>query len=195
MAVVQSLKTAGSITVEASSPGLDPASVTIAAKSVQLRPQVDVWQRAVPEGEGITGLWRPEPGASGMTGLLAFLVGDGTMVFSLRQSGNSLTGNVESSAGGFFGGSEAPVEIEDGKIDGDKVSFKVGTSTYSGKVNDGRIELERTMDLRFLAVPPSNAPKDGMAIGPPPDGSDPSRGAALRMPSGGIPVVLRRAQR
>ena len=195
MAVVQSLKTAGAVTVEASSPGLDAASVTIAAKSVTLRPQVDVWQREVPEGEGITGLWRPEPGGSGLTGLLAFLVGDGAMVFSLRQSAGSLTGNVESSAGGFFGGSEAPVEITDGKVDGSNVSFKVGTSTYSGKVNNGRLELERTMDLRFLAVPPSNAPKDGLAIGPPPDGSDPSRGAALRMPTGGVHMVLRRAER
>ena len=40
MAVVQSTKTAGNITVEATSPGLAPASVTIGAKSVALRPQV-----------------------------------------------------------------------------------------------------------------------------------------------------------
>ncbi len=195
MAVVQSLKTAGSITVEASSPGLDSASITIASKSVQLRPQVDPWQRDVPEGEGITGVWRPVPGSSGLTGLMAFFLGDSTMVYTLRQSGSTLTGNVEGSAGGFFGGNDAPVEIAEGKVDGDKVFFKLGNSTYSGKLNNGRIELERSMDLRFLAVPPSNAPKDGLAIGPPPDGSDPSRGASLRLPSAGIPVVLRRAQR
>ena len=40
MALVQSAKTAGSITVEATSPGLTSASVTIAAKQVTLRPQV-----------------------------------------------------------------------------------------------------------------------------------------------------------
>jgi beta-galactosidase len=194
MALVQSLKTAGSITVEASSPGLDAASVTIAAKSVALRPQVDVWQRQVPEGEGITGLWRPEP-AAGISGAMSFFVGDSTMVFALRQNGSELAGNVEGNAGGFFGGNDAPIEITDGKVDGNSVSFKVGNSTYAGKLNGDRIELERSMDLRFLAVTESNKPKDGLAIGPPPDGSDPSRGAALRLPAHGIPVVLRRAQR
>ena len=62
MAMVQSSKTAGDITVEATSPGLTSASVTIAGKSVTLRPQVAVWEREVPTGAGITGLWRPIPG-------------------------------------------------------------------------------------------------------------------------------------
>ena len=59
MAIVQSQKTAGSITVEASSPGLTSASATIAAKSVTLRPQMAAWEREVPKGPGVTGLWRP----------------------------------------------------------------------------------------------------------------------------------------
>ena len=49
----------GKITVEATSPGLTPASVTITAKGVTLRPQVALWNREVPAGSGITGLWRP----------------------------------------------------------------------------------------------------------------------------------------
>src|ERR1035438_4122652 len=53
MALVQSAKAAGSITVEASSPGLTPASVTISSKAVKLRPQVPVWEREIPSGEGI----------------------------------------------------------------------------------------------------------------------------------------------
>ena len=61
MALVQSAKTAGNITVEASSPGLTPASVSISAKAVKLRPQVAVWEREVPAGTGVTGLWRPAP--------------------------------------------------------------------------------------------------------------------------------------
>ena len=45
MALIQSSKEAGDITVEATSRGLAPASVTIAAKAVKLRPQVAVWER------------------------------------------------------------------------------------------------------------------------------------------------------
>ncbi len=61
MGIVQSQKNAGDITVEASSPGLTPASVTIAAKSATLRPQAAAWEREVPSGSGVTGLWRPQP--------------------------------------------------------------------------------------------------------------------------------------
>ena len=52
MAIVQSTKTAGSITVEATSPGLDAASATIAAKAVTLRPQMAVWEREDSAGYG-----------------------------------------------------------------------------------------------------------------------------------------------
>ena len=71
MALVQASKTAGSITVEATSPGLAPAHVTIAANAMTLRPQVAVWEREVPAGSGITGLWRPVPENGGASGLMA----------------------------------------------------------------------------------------------------------------------------
>jgi len=74
MAIAQASKTAGDITVEATSPGLASASVTLPAKSVALRAQVPVWEREVPKGSGITGLWRPVPGGE-TTGLMSFLVG------------------------------------------------------------------------------------------------------------------------
>jgi beta-galactosidase len=54
MALVQSTKTAGNITIEATSPGLAPASATVTAKGVALRPQVALWNREIPTGSGIT---------------------------------------------------------------------------------------------------------------------------------------------
>ncbi len=86
--------------MEATSPGLAPASVTIEGKAVALRPQVAVWEREVPAGSGITGLWRPIPGA-GTTGLLASVAATAT-VFTLRQDGSNLTGSVEGIGGGWF---------------------------------------------------------------------------------------------
>src|SRR5581483_10160266 len=83
MALVQSSKTAGSITLEAASPGLPPASLTIAAKPVRLRPQVPVWEREVPAGAGITGLWRPVPSGSS-NDFVSMIVGTNT-VFTIRQ--------------------------------------------------------------------------------------------------------------
>jgi beta-galactosidase len=194
MALVQSAKTAGSITVEAASPGLTSASVTIAAKEVALRPQVAVWEREVPMGSGITGLWRPIAGSGGATGLLAFFVGNGTMVFTLRQDGNKLTGSVEGARGGFFGGSDAGIPITDGKVDGRNVYFKAGSNTYSGTLEGDQIELQRTVELGF-ALPRAEEPTGPRpAVGPPPDGSDPSRSPNMRFPSS-IPVVLHRVER
>jgi beta-galactosidase len=195
MAIGQSTKSAGKITVEASSPGLAPASVTIASKAVTLRPQVAVWEREIPKGAGITGLWRPAPGAPGATGMMAFLVGDGTNIFTLYQDGSTLTGSVEGLGGGFFGGSDAGIPIAEGKVDGESVSFKAGTSTFSGTLRGDQLELLRTMDLsRFRSRIPKEPTGPRPAIGPPPDGSDPSFVILARMPSG-IPVVLRRVQR
>src|SRR4029078_1897755 len=59
MAVVQSTKKGGSITVEASSSGLAPGTVTVGTQIVRLRPRIGAREREVPKGEGITGLWRP----------------------------------------------------------------------------------------------------------------------------------------
>ncbi len=107
MAIIQSTKAKGSITVRATSPSLTGASVTIDAREVALRPQVEAWKREVPVGSGITGLWRPLPSAEAATGILSFLVGNGTMIFTLHQDGSNLTGTVEG-GGGFFSGSESP---------------------------------------------------------------------------------------
>ena len=193
MAIVQSTKADGSITVRATSPGLAPASVTIDAKAVTLRPQAEVWKREVPVGSGITGLWRPLPSSDAVTGPLAFLVGNGTMVFTLIQSGSSLTGTVEG-GGGFSNGDETPIPIENGKLDGSNVSFKVGNSTYSGSLTGDRIDLQRKVEFPFRMPHPETPAAQQPAIGPPPNGSDPSRNPSFHRPSS-IPVVLHRVQR
>jgi len=195
MAIAQSTKAAGQITVEATSHGLAPASVTIASKAATLRPQAAVWERQAPVGGGITGLWRPAPGAPGVTGMMAFLVGNGTTVFSLRQDGSTLTGSVEGLGGGFFGGSDAAVPIAEGKVEGQSVYFKVGGSSFSGTIKGDQLELLRTIDLsRWLSRLPTEPTGPRPAIGPPPDGSDPSFNMPSRPPKG-IPVILRRVQR
>jgi beta-galactosidase len=192
MALVQSAKTAGSITVEATSPGLTSASITIAAKEVALRPQVGIWKREAPVGPGITGLWRPIAG--GATGLPASVVGNGTMLFTLRQNGNNLTGSVEGGGGGFFGGGDAGVPITDGKVDGSKVYFKAGNNTYSGTLEGGQIELQRTVGSGITSSRAEEPAEPRPAVGPPPDGSDPSRNPNSRVPSS-ISVVLHRVER
>jgi beta-galactosidase len=193
MAIAQASKTAGDITVEATSPGLTSASVTVQAKNVELRPQVPVWAREVPKGSGITGLWRPVPGGEA-TGLMSFLVGNGITVFTLRQDGINLTGTVEGAGGGFFGGSDAPVPITEAKVDGNDVSFKSGNSTYAGKINGDKLELERRIEIPFRMTPPAEPTGPRPAIGPPPDGSDPSFNLPRRIPQG-ISVVLHRVER
>ena len=98
MAIVQSTKTAGSIKVEATSPGLTAATATITSKAVKLRPQVPVWEREVPTGTGITGLWRPATAvAAAQTGIpWPLAAGNVDSVYTFRQNGNILTGSVES---------------------------------------------------------------------------------------------------
>jgi beta-galactosidase len=194
MAIVQSMKNAGNITVEATSPGLAAASVTVVARGVMLRPQVAVWEREVPTGSGVTGLWRPTIEAGDNARLMAFLTGGGTMVFTLRQDGNNLTGTVEGTGGGFFGGNNVPIPITEGKVDGNNVSFKAENSAYSGTIKDNQIELERTVSLPFKIPPPPAETANAPAIGPAPDGSDPSTNASWRLPRS-VPVVLHRAER
>ena len=191
MAVLQSTKTAGSITIEATSPGLSPASVSIATNAATLRPQVAAWEREVPKGSGITGLWRPEP--AGRSGILAFLAG-GDSVYSFRQDGGSLIGSVEGTGVSFIGGSDVPAPVVEGKVNGSAVSFKVGGSSYTGTAKDDRIELQRTINLPWEMPKPPEKPANAPDIGPPPDGSDPSMGSDWHLPPS-IPVVLRRVQR
>jgi beta-galactosidase len=124
--------------------------------------------------------------------------GAGDMVFSFRQGGNAITGEVEAAGGGgFFGGSPGGV-IEDGKIDGANISFRAGSATYSGTVTGERIELQRTMDpFRRPGMVPPQASGPRPAVGPPPDGTDPSFGAGFggRRGQGAAPLILRRVQR
>jgi beta-galactosidase len=186
MAIVQSTKSAGEITVEATSPGLTPVSVRVLSKPVKLRPQVAVWDREAPSGEGVTGLWRPVTG--------------GIEIFTLRQNGSSLMGTVQGAAGP---GGGAAVEIEDGKVDNGAISFRAGNTTYTGTVKGDRIELQPAFTGRggrggpVVAQSPAG-PRP--AIGPPPDGSDPSRPQFVglgggRGPQGPATVALKRVTR
>ncbi len=134
------------------------------------------------------------PESGGNAGTVAMLVGGGTMLFTLRQEGSVLTGTVEGTGGGFFGGGDTPAPITDGKIDGQNVSFKAGNNTYSGTMKADQIELQRKVDLGFPLAPPAIATGHRPAIGPPPDGSDPSRSPSFRI-SSAIPLVIRRVQR
>jgi beta-galactosidase len=186
MALVQSTKEAGSITVEANSPGLTAASVTIAAKAAKLRPQIAVWNRSVPKGEGLTGLWRPARAAAAARGF-----GGGDMIFSLVQEGGGLQGTVDN-------GGDALIPIEEGRIDGANVSFRAGNVTYTGAIAAEQIELRRTGGPGMRPPAAAAAPAEKRpAIGPAPDGSDPSRGP---MPAGARnqgpqPLILRRVTR
>ncbi len=174
MAIVQSTKQVGSITLQAKSPGLAPGQAGVWTTEVALRPQVAVWQREVPRGAGITGLWRPEQDGNGQ-------------IFTLRQEGGNLTGTVE----GGPGGGGASSAISDGKVVGVYVSFKAGPASYSGSVNDDEIEITRTFNLPPRPEPSTNESAGVPAIGPAPDGSDPSR-SPLYHPPGPTTMTLHR---
>jgi len=178
MAVVQSSKSAGNITVEASSPGLAASSVTIASKAVKLRPQVAGWEREVPAGTGITGLWRA-----------------GGQVFTFHQDASGLTGSVE--GGGRGGGGDTPAPIQDGKVDGASISFTAANITYTGTVQGDSIELQRSGGGRGRRAPETPAgPRP--VVGPPPDGSDPSNAGFFGVgggPQAPAPLVLHRTKR
>ncbi len=192
MAVVQSVKTAGAVTVTASSPGLTSASATVSSEAATLRPQVGVWEREAPSGSGLTGLWRPKPAESAPSGRPAFTL-DNNALFTLVQKGGALTGTVEGAGGPGFGAADAPTQIEAGKVDGSSVSFKIGPGTFTGTVDGDQITLQRTVDASAMPHPPEpTGPRP--AIGPPPDGTDPSRGPAPRTPPT-VTVVLHRVSR
>ena len=190
MGLVQSTKKSGSINVEATSAGLAPATVTISSKGVQLRPQVAMWERKVPEGSGITGLWRPieDANASEVT---RYFRGSGAL-FSFEQTGSTLTGTMQRSGG--YSSTDKPVPISDGSVNGNNVSFKAGNDSFSGILQGDQLQLQLAIRvpawLRAQPEQPAGAP----AVGPAPDGSDPSRNPNFRPPSS-ITFVLRRAQR
>jgi beta-galactosidase len=190
MAVVQSRKQGGSITVEATSPGLAAATVTLPVKAVTLRPQVPLWEREIPKGEGITGLWRPIPPAnvSGLSAQPPFA----DSIYSFKQEGGSLTGTMEGTGANFFGGGDVPAPIVNGTINGSVISFKAGSSSFTGSIKGDGIELQRSAIPGGTANPPEKAP-DAPDIGPAPDGSDPSRGPSR--PPSSVPVLLRKMER
>jgi beta-galactosidase len=191
MALVQSAKQAGDITVEATSPGLAPVTVTIAANNVKLRPQITVWQREAPQGSGVTGLWRPMPQEGNE--LTSFLGIGSNMVFTLRQDGSSLAGTIEGGNVNFSGGNDVPAPITDGKVEGDRISFKAGRREFTGTVKGDRIELEQSVVFPFHMPQPAKQEANRPAVGPPPDGSDPSIGS-WRIPKA-VSMVLHRVQR
>jgi beta-galactosidase len=182
MAIVQSTKSAGNIMVEATSPRLVSAQATVWAGEVPLRPRVAAWEREVPRGAGITGLWRPAEGG-------------GALLFIFVQSGSTLTGTAEGIGGSWAGGYDAPTPITDGQVDGANVSFRAGNSTFSGRINEDTIELERTSNAGSRP-PRSPAQREAsvLAVGPPPDGSDPSRSPLFRSAVQAA-MVLHRAER
>ncbi|HZL55515.1 MAG TPA: hypothetical protein VFC21_00440, partial [Bryobacteraceae bacterium] len=206
--IVQAGKTAGSLRIEATSPGLTSALATIGSKPVKLRAQVAAWERDVPTGTGVTGLWRRAVViADAQTGNPMALAGGNTdAVYTFRQDGNTLTGKVEMSDAGGGGGRGGPLggQIEDGKVEGSNVSFRAGTVTYTGTIGGEQIELRQAgagggRGGRGGAVLPAET-GPVPAIGPPPAGTDPSFGAGGggRGRSGAqtaTPIVLRRSRR
>jgi beta-galactosidase len=121
--------------------------------------------------------------------MIARFLGGGSALFTLRQEGTRLTGTVEGGAG-FFSGF-ALIPVEDGKVEGAKVSFRAGIFGYSGKLTADRIELKRTLHIPFHLVNARPNPNEKRpAIGPPPDGTDPSRSAGFRRGPDAI-VLLR----
>ena len=192
MALVQTEKAPGAITVEATSPGLSAASATVSSKKSELRPQVAVWQRPIPKGEGVTGLWVAvsDPGS----GMIASVVGS-PRIFTLTQQGGKLTGTVEG-PGGWFGGDDAPAVIVDGVVQGDHVSFKSGINVFEGTTKDGQLELKRTVNIPWSMPVPAKPNPEAPVIGPAPDGTDPSFDISdfAGAPSS-LAVVLRRSDR
>jgi len=181
VAIVQVTKQAGPITIEASSKGLPTATLTLASKAVKLRPQVAAWERKSLAGEGATGLWRPEREG-------------GNQLFILEQHGSALTGTAEGLGGSWAGGNDAPAQIEDGKVDGNKISFRVAGASYTGTIMGDWLELTRSQPQWGSGRPNPLELKDkSLAIGPAPDGSDPS-GMPPRRPSSEFKIVLRRVK-
>jgi len=191
MGIVQTTRHAGAISIEISSPGLASASVTLTSSAVEMTPQVSPWKRAVPAGEGVTGLWRPvlQPGPSGIDPLQLAVSGDTLYIFT--QSGTTLTGTLDGPPAAF---GPAVTGAIHGTVEGDRVQFKVGTTTYDGSVIGDRMELRRSAPPRPLAATSRPAETgERPVIGPPPEGTDPSLGGFR---GGAQPqLVLRRSQR
>jgi len=85
----------------------------------------------------LTGTWKSEPPANGK---------GGPQTLTLKQDGSALTGTLG-------GGRGEPVEMKNGKVDGDNVSFEVTrtmqgnemTMKYSGKVDGSTLKVSYEM--------------------------------------------------
>ncbi len=182
MAIVQSTKNAGEITLEATSRDLSPATLAIKSTAVSLRPQVAVWDRKAPQGGGANGLWRPENDST-------------AQILVLSQQGDKLTGSAEGFGFGWAGGNDSASAVDDGSAAGNKVSFKIGEIAYSGTVDGDRMELTRSLpNNQRPRLNPTELADKSLAIGPAPDGADPSRGPNGR-PQPAQSFVLRRVNR
>jgi beta-galactosidase len=191
MGIVQATRQPGTITVEISAPGLQSATATVTTGAVSLIPQVKVWQRTIPIGEGVTGLWRPvvQDGPSGPDPLQLAVSGD--TLFSFVQKGSTLTGALEGPPAAFGPATTGAIQ---GTVEGSRVQFKVGTTTYEGSLTGDRLELRRSSPPRFGATaPPAAETGQRPVIGPPPQGTDPSLGGFRGGPQ--PQLVLRRSPR
>lgn len=181
MAIVQSTRNAGAITVEATSPGLAPARFTINTRAVALRPQIPAWERKLPQGSGVTGLWRPDQPSSAEL-----------LVFS--QEGHRLTGSAEGFSGSWAGGNDAPTPIQEGSVAGNEISFRIDATSYSGTLSGDRMELVPASRSNQRPRPnPLDLADKSLAIGPAPEGSDPSHAPASG-PQAVQPLVFRRTR-
>ena len=76
--------------------------------------------------------------------------GDMTITFHLKQDGNKLTGNVDAGMGD-------PIDIQNGKVDGDKVywetSFNGMTIQHDGTISGDEIKINvKSTDGQFPAT-------------------------------------------
>jgi len=193
MGLVQASREPGTIRVEVSSQGLPAASVTVGSRPVVPRPLVPVWEREIPSGEGITGLWRPVQAASENAPAIPGFPDVYAVTF--RQDGGRLSGNVE-------GVGEVTLPLEDGKVESGKIEFRVGPIGFTGELDGERLRLRANLPRGRPGRSPggdASAPKPAEpppAVGPPPDGTDQSRPAGRgARTSAELVFVLARASR
>jgi hypothetical protein len=94
----------------------------------------------------------------------------------------------------IFRGDDVPAPIVEGTVDGDRVAFKSGSSDFKGAVKGDHIELQWSVNLPWESPKPPQEEPGRSAIGPAPDGSDPSIDVTWDLPSS-VSVVLRRVGR
>jgi hypothetical protein len=87
------------------------------------------------------------------------------VTITLKADGSTLTGSVLGGMGGrAAGGAATPVEISNGKVDGDKVSFEVKRTTqngdfvtkYEGTLSGDELKLKVTRPGRNGGEPQTN---------------------------------------